>query len=419
MEYHETIYLDTLDGFEFENLCTRIFERLNIGQVEHIGFVKDGGRDIVIHQPNGGSIIIECKHQPNTSIGRPIVQKLHSAVISSGAIKGMILTTGKFSNDAIEHAKEISRKTPIELIDIHGITDLAERASIKILFSTGHSAILSFPASDIPRLSQKLNMIFERFQSSPNKVSEIIQIIPKNLKLEAKYLINYDVDQDFSTSVGLIRSLHEHDLTLIVDAENGSIMDSQYVFFLGNTTLMEPTHIPPLACPTTRTNFTIDKTTLTKMIKNHLVDAYTESVSYRGRNNVSYTKVCQLGERSITINDTKQVLLPRYDLIIKVLDNQYGCSIIQNNKQVKLTSTNLYDCRICKKIIDEKMLLCNACGNVTHGPKMFRAHGFTCKNCKKTICKNCTYWTRRFVFFKKILCEVCANKLPNSKKLVK
>ncbi|MGH7884303.1 MAG: restriction endonuclease [Thermodesulfobacteriota bacterium] len=419
MAYHETVYLDTIDGFEFENLCTKIFERLRWGKIEHIGFVKDGGRDIIIHQPQGGSIIVECKHQPNTSIGRPIVQKLHSAVISSGAIKGIVITTGKFSNDAIEHAKIISDKTPIELIDIHGITDLAEKAQIKILFSTGHSAILSFPASDIPTLGQKLNSVFEHFQSYPKLASEIIQIIPNNLKLEAKYLIKYDIDHDFTTSAGLIRSLHEHNLALIVDAENGSLMDSHSVLFLDNTNLIEPTHIPALACPTTRTNFTLGTTTLTKMVKNHLVKAYTETVSYRGRNNVSYKKVCQPGERSITIKDTKQVLLPRYDLLMNALDNQYRCSLIQNNTQVKLTSTNLYNCRICNKTISKKILLCNACGNITHGPKFFSSHGFTCKNCKKTICKNCAYYTRRFLFFKKILCESCANKLPKSKKLVK
>jgi len=417
MAYHETVYLDTIDGFEFENLCSKIFDNLRWGKIENIQFVKDGGRDIVIHQPQGGSIVVECKHQPHTSIGRPIVQKLHSAVISSGAVKGIIVTTGKFSNDAIEHAKELSKKTPIQLIDIHGITDLAEKAQIKILFSTGHSSILSFPATDMPTLSQKLNPIFDQFQSSPDRVSKIVQINPNNFKLEAKYLVKYDIDYDFTTNAGLIRSLHEHNLTLIVDAENGSLMDSVSVSFLDNTTLIDSTQIPALACTTTHTNFTIDQTTLTKMVKNHIVEVHTNTVSYTGRNNVTYTKVCKPGVHSIMLKDTKQVLLPRYNLLIKALDNQYSCSLIQNNSQVKLTSTDLFNCRICKKTIDKKILLCNACGNITHGPKFFRAHGFTCKNCKKTICKNCAYWTRRFIFFKKILCESCADILaPKSKK---
>jgi hypothetical protein len=51
MYTQETVYLDTLDGFEFEDLCVKIFERLRWGRVERIGLTKDGGRDIIIHLP--------------------------------------------------------------------------------------------------------------------------------------------------------------------------------------------------------------------------------------------------------------------------------------------------------------------------------------------------------------------------------
>ncbi len=77
-------------------------------------YTGDMGRDILIHS-NEGLIVVECKHQPHNSIGRPIVQKLHSAVISSHAVKGILVTTGKFSDQAVEHAKAL--EPPIELID--------------------------------------------------------------------------------------------------------------------------------------------------------------------------------------------------------------------------------------------------------------------------------------------------------------
>lgn len=415
MSHLETVYLDTIDGFEFENLCTKIFERLQWGKVEHIGFVKDGGRDIVIHLPQGGSIVVECKHQPHTSIGRPVVQKLHSAVISSGAIKGILVTTGKFSAEAIEHAKQISVKTPIELVDINGITDLADRSKIRILFSTNYSPIFSFPASDMPTLVTKLNKRFERFQSFPRHASEIFQVIPSNLKLEAKYLVRYDIHEDFSTQVGLIHSINENDVNLLLDAENGSLVDQMTISFLRNTTFIEASQIPALACPTIRTNFVIDKTTLTKMVKSHVIQAYTTKVAYRGRNNVHYQKVCQPGERNVNIKDIKQVLLPRYSLLIRAVTQQYHCSLIQNDNEVNLVSTDIFNCRICNKNINKKILLCNDCGNVSHGPRFFRAHGFVCKRCKKTICRNCAYWIRRFIFFKKILCESCSVELATQK----
>lgn len=99
-----TIYLNSIDGFEFEKVCRIIFSNLNYGYVESTPLVGDKGRDLIIHS-NEGKILVECKHHPKSSIGRPVVQKLHSAVISEGAIKGIIVTTGTFSKDAILHAK--------------------------------------------------------------------------------------------------------------------------------------------------------------------------------------------------------------------------------------------------------------------------------------------------------------------------
>jgi hypothetical protein len=38
---------------------------------------------------------------PLGSIGRPIVQKLHSAIITSKAAKGMLVATGHFTQEAL------------------------------------------------------------------------------------------------------------------------------------------------------------------------------------------------------------------------------------------------------------------------------------------------------------------------------
>lgn len=409
MYEEETVYLDTLDGFEFEDLCAKIFERLRWGRVERIGLTKDGGRDIIIHLSNGGSIVIECKHQPNTSIGRPIVQKLHSAVISTGAIKGIIVTTGKFSTDAIDHARLISGKTTIELYDLNRIRDIADKVQIKLLFSGEYSPVFTYPTSDIPELARKMVPIFDRFQSFPLQASQIFQLVPTQLKLEPKYLVIYDIQSALTTTVGTVDSINESDMVLIIDAENGSIMDGDLSVFLGNSTLKESSQIPIIACPTRRGNFKIDKTSLTKLVKDFLMRSNTRTAVYRGRNNRTYRKRWQPGNRSITIRDTKQVLLPRYDIAIKSINQSYDCSLIQNDHEIKIEHTSLFNCKICNNTIQKKILLCNDCGQITHTPKFFKSHGFVCKNCKKTICKDSAYWIRRFIFFKKIMCESCAN----------
>ena len=403
-----------MDGFEFEHLCERIFQKANWGDVQQIAHVADGGRDLIIHQPKGGSIVVECKHQPNTSIGRPIVQKLHSAVISSGAVKGIIVTSGRYSKEAIEHAKLLSKTTSIELIDRHKLIALAEEAKIKIIIGEKTASIHYFPASDITEIKHMISEKLDSLNSHPRTVKELMQITPNGFLLDSMYALSANIHQDFATSVGVIYSIHENDAYFIFNAQNGHIIQEDTSEFLKHATLTDSTKIPTIACRNHKTDFAIDVTTLKSKAINHIIQKFTVNVSYRGRNNVSYTKTCTPGPRSIQISDIKQVFLPRYDLSVNFLENSYSCHLIQNDCEIMMES-RLYDCKICSKDTKGIALLCNACGNIAHNPKFFGSHSHICKNCKKTICKNCTFWHRRFVFFKKILCEECADAHPKSK----
>ena len=423
----ETAYLDTMDGFEFEQLCERIFSRTNWGIVQRIGNVGDGGRDLVIQQPEGkGSIIVECKHQPNSTIGRPIVQKLHSVVISSRAVKGIVITTGKYSDEAIQHAKLLSQTTPMELYDRYMLTALAQKAGIRIVIGSHNSTIFCFPASDMAEIKKRISVQIHSFKSHPKTAPELVQIIPNNdTTLDSVYVVSASVHQDFSTSVGQIHSVHKDDLRFIVNAQDGHILRDDESKFLRDAALVDSAGISTVASSlpqNKKTDFLLGVTSLKSMATDHIIKKFTVRVSYKGRNNVSYTKTCVPGPRSIQINDIKQALLPRYDLSLNFLKSRYSCRLIQNDHDVMMDS-DLYGCKTCGKHVGDDgalLLLCNVCGSTAHPPKSFGSHSFICKNCKKTICRNCTFWFRRFLFFKKILCEDCADVRPASKhRLVK
>lgn len=306
----ETVYLDNIDGFGFEDLCAHIFERLNWGRVQLIGRVKDGGKDIVIHLPQGGSIIIECKHQMNTSIGRPIVQKLHSAVISNKATKGIIITTGRFSTDAINHANLLSKTTSIELYDLSRIKDLADRVNIQLLTSGSYSPIFTFPATDIQTISRKMSPIINAIQSYPKTSIQLFQFIPNSVKLESKYLVKYDVEDELKTSTGVKDEIYQSNVNILIDAQNGQMTDYETLLFLVDSTLRDSSQIPSLNCPTTRGSFSIDKTSLNKLVKDYVISSNRRNASWRGNNNVSYAKSWAPGERSITIRDIKKFFCP-------------------------------------------------------------------------------------------------------------
>lgn len=419
LEYSETVYLDDLDGFEFEMLCQRMLERAGMGSVERIGGVADGGRDLIVHRPHGGSIIVECKHQPSSSVGRPIIQKLHSVVISSGAAGGMVITTGRYTAEAVEHAELLSHDIPIELYDMHQLADLAEKAGIRLVVGDRDTQILCFPASDMTGMKAMFSGMLGMMQSHPGTASELARLVPHSLLLRACYVISAEIDQDFRTSVGLVHRIRERDIYRICDAQHGGGLNPDMAEFLRGSSLVLARKIPAIACPTQRTDFVLDAATLKDRITEQLIREHTKNVTYVGRNNRTYQKRCEPGPRSVHIKSIRQVLLPQYSLALKFLENERRCTIIQNNNNIMFLDSTIHDCRICGRSM-KKILLCNSCGITCHPPKFFRSESHTCKSCKKTLCRNCTFWFRRLFFFKGMLCKQCADLRPGSKrKLVK
>ena len=71
--------LDDLSGFEFEDLMEDVFRNLGYENVRQAARTADEGRDVLMEEVVDGTrraVIVECKH--TDTVGRPVVQKLHS-----------------------------------------------------------------------------------------------------------------------------------------------------------------------------------------------------------------------------------------------------------------------------------------------------------------------------------------------------
>ena len=88
------VWLGSTTGLEFEGVCADILEGCGF-RVRRMGGTADGGRDIIMWN-NRGKVVVECKHQTKP-VGRPVVQKLHSAVVTEKAVGGIVIATGGFS----------------------------------------------------------------------------------------------------------------------------------------------------------------------------------------------------------------------------------------------------------------------------------------------------------------------------------
>jgi len=406
----EFVYLHSLDGFEFEKLCATIFERLGYGRVEDVPDTGDEGRDLIIHAADGTKVVVECKHHYDETIGRPIVQKLHSAAHTEGAVKGILVTTGKFSAEAIAHARKVH--PPIELIDLNLLRDLAERARIHLATLEREVPVGYYPISTDENVAALFRSNFSKnLVSHPSPVSRILELYESRLRLWPAYRLRYSVHHDFHTSVGKIHSIHLDNLELLIDGANGQAVESGIMRFLSNIPTLTREEVSEHISKAERGRFALDQTTLAKIAKETIADLHTEVVSYYGRNNVRYTARCTPGERSILIQDVTQTFVPEWFVSFFILSKQYSFRLIERPNDVYDLDHRL-SCRICQGRIADSVLLCNSCGNIVHNT---RKEGCLCKACGKSICRLCTHWTRRWLILKSYFCEECAKTIESVK----
>lgn len=401
--FYETVVLETLDRYEFEKLCARIFQKLGYGTVDILPQSGNAGRDLLIHTREG-LVVVECKHQPHTSIGRPVVQKLHSAVISSNAIKGILVTNGKFSIQAVEHANTLLPK--IEMVDNKILADLATRAGIEIIREGKRHTVFRYPVSEVDVLKNKISSFIEKkTKTRPGKVPGLLTISERSVGFIPSYMIQYDINATFETTVGVIHREYLKEGKFLVDGNSGDLLKQEIANHLSSAPLAIYNEADFTGISISRTDFVIDDHSLANIAKKIIIDRHTNSVSYYGGNNHRYTKLCVPGEKDVFISTIKQVYLPVQEVQCRILDQKYDMKCIENAEKM-LCYTSMANCSVCNSYILDNGLICNSCGKIVHGPRLLDAHGFVCKSCGKTICRSCTY----DLGLNNKVCKDCAEK---------
>lgn len=404
------VYLDAIDGFEFEQICGEIYRNLGY-QVEVTPPTQDVGRDLELIAPNGEKIVVECKHQIDNTIGRPVVQKLHSSAITHGAIKGILITTGKFSNEAIEHAKILTPK--IELIDRPLLIDLATSANYEFYLRGEKQKIWSYPISSILMIKDAIfNNLKENLTSFPLPIS-VIKITNRQIELDPSYKLTYNIDSRFYTTIGLIHHERSLNQNILFEGNTGQVLNSLNTF-LSNSSFHEFNQSLYHHSNIRKQNFSIDGNTLKNIAKDHIAKKHTKNVSYYGNNNQRYTKECIPGQREIIIKNIRQIFIPKQKITINSHKKAYFLDIIENSSEM-MCKTNLLTCSFCNGYTNgKKMILCNSCGSITHAPFFFDTCSYTCQECGKTICRTCTFQVKK----KGKLCNECAKRYSDSVKPV-
>jgi hypothetical protein len=324
----------------------------------------------------------------------------------------MLVTTGHFTREALAYASKISPR--VEMIDRALLTEMAARAGIRMI-SKGEALTvwtLSIPDEKVTEaaLGKYLDTVLNGHPRGPGSM---LASMHRKVHYRPIYLVTYDVNAVFSTTVGIIHTEQAHQAKLAFDAVNGEIVDKAITDFIlpePQTQLLGVTKELNRELP----SFRLGAATALAHAREMISQIHSRTISYRGRNNRRYRKLCEPTERDIFIADIRQMHFPSLDLDFLLIATQYHAAALQGpSGRLLPRSDDLRDCRICNSPIKGKPLVCDTCGRVTHGKRILasRSHGFRCMNCKRTTCRVDGKWVFRWLFFYKLLCPPCALEL--------
>lgn len=104
-------WLRGLDWRDFENLVANAY-RLQGYQVTLTRDGADGGIDIVLTRQDE-RVLVQCKHWRSYQVGAPVVREMLGLVVAHRATRGVVVTSGRFSQEA----EAFAREQGIQLLD--------------------------------------------------------------------------------------------------------------------------------------------------------------------------------------------------------------------------------------------------------------------------------------------------------------
>ncbi|EFK94882.1 restriction endonuclease [sediment metagenome] len=102
-----TSALDSMSWREFEMLVGEGFRLQGYQVLETGGGGPDGGIDLVLSRPGkSGSekFLVQCKQWRAYKVGVDVVRELYGAMAAKGAAGGFVVTSGRFTDEAVEFA---------------------------------------------------------------------------------------------------------------------------------------------------------------------------------------------------------------------------------------------------------------------------------------------------------------------------
>lgn len=398
---NQKFILDNINGFEFEELVADIFRKKGFKNVVVTPRTNDGGKDIIMDEITSSGdvtkILVECKHH-KTGIGRPVVQKLHSAISTleySGKKKGYIVSSSTFTESAVDYVEKVNKQSNnliLELIDGKKLKGIACNLGIDlkngIIEAISNKSIYYSSESVIETSTLESN-----FDNINNINKSQVTVQDTKIIFHPIYYVNYNIDSQCATSVGVI---HEEsgDGQFLIDGRTGNELNEKFKNLLLKNINNEK-EITKGSCVQSKLDFQKNENELKDRAISEIINSHTKNVTYTGKNNVTYKKTCTPSPKDIIIHSCKSLYYPEWTLSIKAKQKNYIVSFIESAGEFFTVRNDTKICHICNHKIEKNRYYCTYCGSI-----ICKKHLKETRLRKVRICINCSI-TKSFFGAKK------------------
>ena len=100
--------LRALSWQDFERLVGEAYRRQGYVLEEVGGAAPDGGIDLLLHR-RGQKVVVQCKRWKSSQVGVSLIREFYGVIAAEKAGRGIFVTTGTFTPDAVEFASGTAR----------------------------------------------------------------------------------------------------------------------------------------------------------------------------------------------------------------------------------------------------------------------------------------------------------------------
>jgi restriction endonuclease Mrr len=319
------------------------------------------------------AIVVECKH--TDTVGRPVVQKLHSAIAPfdfDGPKRGMVVTTGRFTNPAQEYADRLRGNddpNPIELIDGEDLREIADEIGLDLY--NGRIEILCDETLRPYDAATNVDApVREAFRDIENIAAADVPSPYSRVQFRPVVAVTADTDAVFETPVGVIHRINDR-TRFVVHAERGhpQIADDTVATLvtenLHATVDLDAEGFAQSFDDVEECRFGQTQTEYKEWAVDRLQDHHTTTVTYTGDNNVTYNKTCKPNRSDISVQSIEPVYLPEVRQTTELGEYSYPYEYYAAGPSRVTREDGIHRCVRCDTSgVDETYTYCPNCGAI-------------------------------------------------------